>query len=147
METLNYEIHINAPIQKVWDLLWNPETYPKWTQFFAPDSQIKTDWEIGGKTYFVDKAGDGMVSTIESLNEPNEVVFRHLGMIKNGVEDTESRDVKEWSGAEEKYFLRAIDENTTEVRAVTHINGEYEELMNNGFKQGFEILKKLAENK
>jgi uncharacterized protein YndB with AHSA1/START domain len=147
METLNYEIHINAPIQKVWDLLWNPETYPKWTQFFAPDSQIKTDWEIGGKTYFVDKAGDGMVSTIESLNEPNEVVFRHLGMIKNGVEDTESRDVKEWSGAEEKYFLRSIDENTTEVRAVTHINGEYEELMNNGFKQGFEILKKLAENK
>lgn len=147
METLNYEIHINAPIQKVWDLLWNPETYPKWTQFFAPDSQIKTDWEIGGKTYFVDKAGDGMVSTIESLNEPNEVVFRHLGMIKNGVEDTESRDVKDWSGAEEKYFLRAIDENTTEVRAVTHINGEYEELMNNGFKQGFEILKKLAENK
>src|SRR5690606_22976023 len=112
-------------------------------QFFAPDSQIKTDWEIGGKTYFVDKAGDGMVSTIESLNEPNEVVFRHLGMIKNGVEDTESRDVKEWSGAEEKYFLRSIDENTTEVRAVTHINGEYEELMNNGFKQGFEILKKL----
>lgn len=147
METLNYEIHINAPIQKVWDLLWNPETYPKWTQFFAPDSQMKTDWQIDGKTYFTDKNGDGMVSTIESLEKPREVVFKHLGMIKNGIEDTESKEVKEWSGCQEKYFLRSIDENTTELRAITHINGEYEEFMNAGFKQGFEILKNLAESK
>lgn len=104
METKNYEIHINAPIQKVWDLLWNAETYPIWTQFFMPGSQMKSDWEIGGKTYFIDKAGDGMVSTIASLNEPNEVVFKHLGTIKDGVEDIESKEVKEWSGAEEKVF-------------------------------------------
>ena len=146
METLNYEIHINAPIQKVWDLLWKPETYSIWTQFFTPGSQMKTDWEIGGKTYFVDQAGDGMVSTIESLNEPYEVVFKHLGMIKNGVEDTETKEVKEWSGAEEKYFLRAIDDNTTEVRLITHIFGDDEEFVNNGFNHGFVMLKKLAEN-
>ena len=146
METLNYEIHINAPIQKVWDLLWDQETYPIWTQFFMPDSQMKSDWKIGGKTYFLDQAGNGMVSTIESLDEPNEVVFRHLGTLKDGVEDTESKEVKDWSGAEEKYFLRSIDENTTEVRAITHINGEYEEHMNNGFNQGFAMLKNLAES-
>ena len=146
METKNYEIHINAPILKVWDLLWNPETYPIWTQFFMPGSQMKSDWEIGGKTYFIDKAGDGMVSTIESLDEPNEVIFKHLGTLKDGVEDIESKEVKEWSGAEEKYFLRAIDENTTEVRAITHIDGDHEEYMNNGFNQGFAMLKSLAEN-
>ena len=146
METLNYEIHIKAPIQKVWDLLWQPETYSIWTRFFMPGSKMKSDWEIGGKTYFTDKAGNGMVSTIRSLNEPYEVVFSHLGTVKNGVEDTESKEVKDWSGAEEKYFLRAIDEFTTEVRAVTHTNGENEEAMNNGFNQGFEMLKNLAEN-
>lgn len=146
METLDYEIEINAPIQKVWDLLWNPETYSIWTQFFAPGSQMKSDWKIGGKTYFTDKAGHGMVSTILSLNEPFEVVFVHLGTVKDGVEDTESREVKDWNGAEEKYFLRAIDENTTELRASTHIYGDYEEFMNNGFKQGFAMLKNLAEN-
>ena len=146
METLTYEIRINAPIQKVWDLLWQPETYSVWTQFFMPDSQLKTDWKIGGKTYFTDKAGDGMVSTIESLKEPTEVVFKHLGTVKDGVEDIESKEVKEWSGAEEKYFLRAIDENTTQVRVVTHIDGEHQECMNNGFNQGFAMLKNLAEN-
>ena len=35
METLNFEIIINAPIQKVWDLLWNHDSYTQWTQFFG----------------------------------------------------------------------------------------------------------------
>ncbi|WP_373710059.1 SRPBCC domain-containing protein [Kaistella sp.] len=146
METKNYEIHINAPIQKVWDLLWNSETYPIWTQYFMADSQMKSDWEIGGKTYFIDKAGQGMVSTIESLDEPNEVVFKHLGTVKDGVEDTESKEVKEWSGVQEKYFLRAINENLTELRVVTHISGEHEKYMDNGFDKGFAMLKNMAEN-
>ncbi|WHF52856.1 SRPBCC domain-containing protein [Chryseobacterium gotjawalense] len=145
METLDYEIHINAPIQKVWDLLWNPETYPIWTQFFAPDSQMKSDWKVGGKTYFTNQKGEGMVSTIESLDEPNEVVFKHLGIVKDGVEDTYTKDVKDWSGAEEKYFLRAVDENMTQLRASLHTSNENEDLMNKGFKEGFAMLKKLAE--
>ena len=145
METLNYEITIHAPIQKVWDLLWSPETYTQWTQFFSPESQFKTDWKINGKTYFLDGHGNGMVATIKSLDTPCEVVFSHLGILSEGVEDTESREVKEWSGAEEQYFLREIDENTTHLRTILHTLQEYEEHMNNGFNKGFEVLKKLAE--
>ena len=145
METLNYEKVIHAPIQKVWDLLWNQETYPEWTKFFMEGSQLKTDWKINGKTYFVDAEGNGMVSTIKTLNEPFEVIFSHLGTFKNGVEDTESKSIQEWSGAEEKYFLRAIDENTTELRAITHADKNSLDFMNTGFNQGFEIIKNLAE--
>ena len=46
-----------------------------------------------------------MVSTIDSLRIPYEVVFKHLGLLQDGVEDTKSREVMEWSGAQEKYFL------------------------------------------
>ncbi|TXF78935.1 SRPBCC family protein [Chryseobacterium sp.] len=146
METLHYETVINAPVQKVWDVLWNPETYTQWTQFFMPGSRFETDWKIGGKTYFLDASGNGMVSTIKSLEEPTEIIFSHLGMYKDGVEDTKSKEVMEWSGAEEKYFLRTIDENTTELRAIVHIDKNHEELMNTGFNKGFEVLKNLAEN-
>ena len=146
METLNYEMYINAPIQEVWKLLWNEETYQQWTQFFAEGSQFKSDWKVGGKTYFTDKSGDGMVSTIVSLNEPTEVVFSHLGTYKNGVEDTQSRDVKQWSGTEEKYFLRAVDDNTTELRAIVHVDENLVDMMNTGFNKGFELLKKIAES-
>ncbi|MDN3606872.1 SRPBCC family protein [Kaistella yonginensis] len=145
METLNYEIQINAPIQKVWDLLWSPESYSLWTQFFASGSMMKSDWKIGGKTYFTNEEGEGMVSTIKSLNEPFEVIFSHLGLVKNGVEDTETKEVKEWSGAEEKYFLRAIDENITELRAIVHSDGAHKVEMTKGFNRGFELLKNLAE--
>ena len=145
METLEYEISIKASVQKIWDLLWNQETYPQWTQFFMEGSQFKTDWEVNGKTYFLDAHGNGMVSTILSLEKPREVVFSHLGMFKDGVEDTKSKEVIEWSGAQEKYFLLEIDENTTELRAIVHTSKDMEELMNKGFIQGFEVLKKLAE--
>ncbi len=66
-------------------------------------------------------------------------------MFKDGVEDTKSKEVIEWSGAQEKYFLREIDENTTELRAIVHTSKDMEELMNKGFIQGFKVLKKLAE--
>ena len=117
MTTLEFQININAPAQKVWDTLFSPETYGEWTQFFMPGSQMKTDWQIDGKTYFTDAKGDGMVSTIKSLKEPYEVIFSHLGMVKDGVEDTKSKEVIEWSGAQEKYFLH-------EENGVTQIHTE-----------------------
>lgn len=146
LRTLNYEKVIHAPIQKVWDLLWSAETYPKWTVFFGGESAMKTDWEIGGRTYFLDAAGDGMVSTITALKEPEEVIFSHLGYLKNGVENIKGPEVEEWSGAEEKYFLRAINENTTELRVITHVDASYEPMINEGFTKGLDFIKDLAES-
>lgn len=145
METLSYQIEIKAPIQKVWDLLWNEETYKEWTQFFAPGSQFKTDWQIDGKTYFVDASGNGMVSTIKSLNEPNELIFSHLGFIKDGIEDTKSKEIMEWSGAQEKYFLREVD-GVTHLHTEVQTDKNWEADMNRGFTKGFELLKSLAES-
>lgn len=145
-KTLNYEMVIHAPAQRVWDLLWTAENYPKWTTFFHPDSTMETDWKIGGKTYFTDGRGNGIVSTISSLDPPHEVIFRHLGLLKDGVEDIKGRDVEEWSGMEEKYFLREIDANTTELRAITHAMAEMEEMLNIGFNEGFAYIKAQAEN-
>lgn len=145
METLNYEIHINANIQEVWDLLWSEKTYPQWTQYFTEGSTMKSDWKVGGKTYFLDQNKEGMVSTIVSLNEPYEVIFQHLGTVKNGHEDTESRAVKEWSGAEEKYFLRNIDAYITELRVIVHTNQSDQDTVNDGFNQGLKLLKNIAE--
>ena len=41
----------------------------------------------------------GMISTIERLDEPDVIIFKHIGMIQDGEEDTESDDVKSWAGA------------------------------------------------
>ncbi|KMQ68907.1 ATPase [Chryseobacterium sp. FH2] len=146
METLSYEKVINAPKNKVWDILWSPETYNEWTKFFAPDSTMKSDWKVGGKTYFLNAEGEGMVSTIDSLDEPNQVIFKHLGMVdKEGNEDTESKEVKQWSGSFEKYILIDFD-GKTKLHAEVQTEKEWQDHINSGFIKGLEIVKNLAEN-
>ncbi|MEN4760861.1 SRPBCC domain-containing protein [Chryseobacterium sp. C39-AII1] len=148
METLSYEIVINASQQKVWDVLWNEQTYAQWTKFFNPasDSFMKTDWKVGGKTYFTNSDGEGMVSTIDSLEEPNQIIFKHLGMIdKEGNEDTESMEVKQWSGCFEKYILIDFD-GKTKLHAEVQVEKEWQDHMNTGFTKGLGIVKDLAEN-
>jgi len=131
METLSYEIIIDAPKQKIWDVLWGENTYSEWTKFFSPGSQMRSDWKVGGKTYFVNQEGAGMVSTIDSLEEPDQIIFKHLGMVdKNGVEDTESMEIKQWSGCFEKYILIDYDGKTklhTEVQIEKKLGRAYEQ--------------------
>lgn len=148
METLSYEIIINASKQRVWDILWNEKTYSEWTKFFNPnsDSFMKSDWTVGGKTYFLNADGEGMVSTIDSLEEPNQIIFKHLGMIdKEGNEDTESKEIKEWSGCSEKYILINFD-GKTKLHAEVQVEKDWQEHMNTGFIKGLDVVKNLAEN-
>ena len=99
METLTFDIEINAPQQKVWNVLWTKESYESWTKPFASGSTMTSDWTVGGRTNFHDGTGNGMISTIERLHEPNEVIFKHLGMIQDGKEDLDSEEVKAWAGS------------------------------------------------
>ncbi|WP_336730890.1 SRPBCC family protein [Chryseobacterium sp. VD8] len=147
METLSYEIIINAPKEKIWDVLWNEYTYSEWTKFFNPNSAsfMRSDWKVGGKTYFVNAAGAGMVSTIDSLEKPDQIIFKHLGMIdEEGNEDTESMEVKQWSGCFEKYFLIDFD-GKIKLHAEVQTEKDWEEHMNTGFTKGLQIVKELAE--
>ena len=86
--------------------MWNDDSYRKWTSPFAEGSYAKTDnWKEGSKVLFLGPGGDGMVSKVAS-NKKNEFMsFEHLGVVKNGIEDTESDSVKGWAGAKENYRL------------------------------------------
>ena len=109
METLSFDIKIYASPQRVWDILWTKETYQDWTKFFSCSSTMQSDWTVGGQTRFFDGEGNGMISTIESIDQHKEIVFKHLGMIQNGKEDFDSEEVKSWAGSLEKYLLFDLD--------------------------------------
>lgn len=148
METLSYEIIINAPKQKIWDVLWGSDTYSEWTKFFNPKSAsiMKSDWQVGGKTYFTNAEGEGMVSTIDSLEKPDQIIFKHLGMVdKEGNEDTESMEVKQWSGCYEKYILIDFD-GKTKLHAEVQTEKDWREHMDQGFTKGLEVVKNLSES-
>lgn len=146
MKKVQFTKEINAPIQKVWDTLWNKATYPQWTSSFSPtgDSVMQSDWKVGGKTLFLDTKGNGMISTIKTKNEPYEIVFEHLGEIIDGKEDTTSEKVKSWAGSLEEYHL-SENSGTTTLTASCQTSEEWEQMMNNGFTKGLDVVKNLSE--
>ena len=103
MEKKQFKILINAPREKVWEKLWNDASYREWTSVFAEGSSAETDWNEGSRVLFGDGKGNGMVSRIASKKTNEVMSFEHLGMLKDGVEDLSSDEVKQWSGAKENY--------------------------------------------
>lgn len=102
---MDFHTEINASREKVWDVLFNAQTYPQWTVVFSEGSRAETDWQKGSKALFVDASNRGMVSRIIE-NVPNEFMsIEHLGMYDNGQEDYESEEVRKWAGAKENYTL------------------------------------------
>ena len=145
MEKLKFETSINAPREKVWEALWQPFHYNTWTSAFAEGSTAKTDnWKEGSKVLFVDGSGQGMVSKV-AANRPNEYMsFQHLGMIKDGVEDTSSNEVKAWAGSTENYTLSG-NNGSSKLTVEMDISPDFKEYFEKTWPLAIEKLKGLAE--
>lgn len=144
MEKLTFNTAIKAPRNKVWEILWGEQTYPAWTAVFAEGSKMETDWQVGGRTLFVNGENSGMVSTI-AAKVPNEYMsFKHLGFIDNGVEDLSSDKVKAWAGSLESYTLKDADGQTALLVEVD-IDEEYKDFFLTTFPKALSKVKELAE--
>lgn len=144
MKKLKFSKEINAPVQKVWDILWTTDTYGKWTRFFTDGSRMESDWQVGGRTVFLDPDNNGMIATITELDVPRKVYFSHQGQIIKGVEDTTSDEVKAFAGAMEKYDLEEKD-GITCLEMSVEVFEDFEQMMINGFTKGIAEVKRLAE--
>lgn len=144
MDKKQYVIEIDAPKEKVWSTLWNDATYREWTSAFTEGSWAQTDWETGSKVLFLDGKGSGMVSVIVE-NKPNEFMsIKHLGTVKDGVENTESEEIKQWAGAMENYTLKTVDGNT-QVLVEMNFTGLSPEMLNYFEQTWPKALNKLKE--
>lgn len=145
MEKINFSVPINAPKEKVWEMLWNPDAYRAWTSAFCEGSYAETDnWKEGSKVLFLDGRGSGMVSMV-AAHRPNEFMsFRHLGFVKDGVEDTRSDAVKGWSGATENYSLTGENGMST-LSTEMDVTDDFKEYMMKTMPLALEKVKGLAE--
>ena len=139
MTTLKFSVNINAPKEKVWETLWNDATYRQWTAAFCEGSYAKGDWEEGSKILFLIPNGDGMFSTVEKKIPNEQMVFRHLGVVKNGIEEP-----KDWENATESYYL-AENNGFTKLDVALGAALGFEEYLNDTFPKALEILKQVAE--
>lgn len=145
MNKLNFKVQINAPRAKVWDTMLQDKTYREWTAEFHPGSYAETDWQTGSKALFLGDGGkDGMVSRIAENRQHEYMSIEHLGIVKNGVEDTTSPDVKGWAGAMENYTFRDKD-GGTEVEVDMDSNDEFKEYFEGVWPKALNKLKEIAE--
>jgi hypothetical protein len=144
METLEFKIRIKASAKKVWSVLWDDETYRKWTSSFCESSYAVSDWNEGDKIHFMSPNGAGMNSVIEK-KIPNEyMAFKHIGEIKDFKELPPDAETEKWSGAMETYRLTADDEFIDLVVQVDVVE-KYIDYFKEAFPKGLETIKELSE--
>jgi uncharacterized protein YndB with AHSA1/START domain len=146
MKTLHFASRIDAPPQTVWNTMLGADTYTKWTADFCEGSYYEGSWEKGQRIRFVAPNQEGLSSIIDE-NRPHEFIsIRHIGMVKNGVEDTTSEQVKRWAPSFENYTFVPVD-GGTELRVDLDVEPETEKYMQDTWPKSLERLKQLCENR
>ena len=146
MKKLSYSVLIDAPRKVVWETMLGPEDYKIWTAVFFEGSYYSGSWEQGSKIQFLTPAGDGMTAVIEESRLHEFVSIKHLGEIKDFIEDTTSDRVKSWAPAFENYSF--VDNgNGTELTVSMDTLPEYEEYMNETYPKALAALKGICESK
>jgi len=139
MKTLKFTETIKAPKAKVWETLWNDETYRHWTSPFMEGSYAESDWKEGSRILFLSPGGNGMYSIIEKKIPNEQMTFKHLGEVKNGVETP-----GDWAGAKEIYHLEEKN-GTTQLEVQMDSVGEFEEYFSKTFPVALNKVKEIAE--
>jgi hypothetical protein len=146
METLEFKIEINAPKEKVWEVLWKDETYRQWTSAFCEGTYAISDWNEGSKIHFLSPNGEGMNSIIQSKVINEYMAFKHLSELKNFEEMPIDAVAQGWTGAMETY--RLTQNSTITILDVTmDCIEKYADYFKNTFPKSMQIIKELSEIK
>jgi uncharacterized protein YndB with AHSA1/START domain len=143
---LTFSISIAAPKELVWHTMLDDQTYRQWTSVFQEGSYAVTDWKQGSKALFLSPDGSGMASRIAE-HRPNEFLsLQHVGLVKNGVEDTTSAEVAQWAGAHENYTLRE-DVGTVTLTIDMDTTDEHKQYFEETWPRALAALKDLSERR
>ena len=151
MKRVQFIVKINAPANKVYDLMLGISkklTYEQWTALFNPTSSYEGNWNKGSKMLFVgtDENGEkgGLVSEIME-NIPNQFIsIRHYGLVKANEEITEGPEVEKWANGFENYTFEENNETTT-VTVDLDTTEDFLDYMNETYPKAIEKLKEMCE--
>jgi hypothetical protein len=148
MHKKHYKITIAASREAVWNSLWDDDSYRDWSSVFAEGSKAITDWQKGSKVLFLDNKNEGMVSVIEDRKTNEYMSIKHLGVVKNGVEETNTEDSKVWHGYE-NYTLKDVNGKTDLLidMQLGDIPKEFIEYFDKTWPKALDKIKELAEKK
>lgn len=151
MNKLQYTVKINAPVEKVFDIMLgisNKSTYEQWTALFNPSSTYEGNWSKGSKMLFIgfDEQGEknGMVSEIMDHVINQYISIRHYGLVHANVEITSGPEVEKWANGFENYSFKQ-ENGTTTVIVDIDLSEDFLDYMNECYPKALDKLKALCE--
>ena len=147
-DSMHFEIEINAPVSKVFDLMLADETYRDWTSAFSSGSYYRGDWSKGSKILFLgpdENGGEGgMVARIADRVKDKYISIEHLGLYSDGKEITSGPEVGGFAGATENYTFVDKGEKTL-LKVDMETGGEYKEHFEDMWPRALKRLKEICE--
>lgn len=145
MESLKYEICINAPKAVVWNTLTDAETYRKWVKAFSPNSYFEGEWKQGTFMKFLDPEMGGTKAFLETLEPSDRILARHVSMIaQDGEETTEGEMCSKWIGTTEAYTLSEQGSSTAlQIEIRTH--DDFVPMFESAWPKALKSIKTLSE--
>lgn len=142
--TITKAIDIDAPPERVWDVLLDDATYRQWTAEFMAGSYAETDWQEGSTVRFLDPSGSGLLGHIAASRHPELVDIEYDGLVADGKDDTESDHAREYRGSRETYRLTRTPSGT-HLGIAADMGEEYYDDMVAAWDRALAKAKALAE--
>lgn len=141
MEEISFSIEIDASKEKVWDTLWQDETFREWAGIIDSGTYIKGELKEGNEIQFISEGGYGVTSFVEKLIVNEFLLLRHL--VDTQDEGKQNRD-KEWTGGKESYRLAENDGITT-LMVIFDVPLDLKKYFEDNYPKAMKKIKELAE--
>ncbi len=142
MKELQFSLEVQAVRTKVWDTLWQDETFRDWAGLIDPGTYMVGDLKQGDVVQFISaENGYGVTSLVEKLVPGEFLLLRHSADTQDSGQ--RERD-KEWTGATESYTLTE-NGGTTILTARFDVPPDQEDYFKINYPKALERVKELAE--
>ncbi len=142
MKDMQFLVEINANKERVWNTLWQDETFREWAGLIDPGTHMVGDLVEGNEIQFISANGYGVTSLVEKLVTNEFVLLRHQADTQDS--GTQQRE-KEWTGGTESYRLAEKDGITT-LTVAFDVPPEMEEYFKVNYPKALERVKSLAQS-
>jgi len=144
IEKLVFKIIIREGAKKVWKVLWDKEQYKMWTKPFTAGSYYSGEIAQGNRIHFLTPEGHGMYSDVAYVKENEQVVFLHIGEMKDFKELPVDEQTEKWTRSSESYQLMPANEGVL-LRVEVDCDPQYLNAMREMFPKALQKIKEICE--
>lgn len=141
---LVFKTTIHAKAEKIWETLWNKETYKQWTEPFTAGSYYIGEIRTGNRIHFLTPEGHGMFSTVAFVKENEHIIFQHIGEMAGFEELPPDEQTLKWTGSSESYQILPAEDGIL-LRVEVDTDEPHLAVMNEKFPIALQKIKEICE--